>query len=91
MNILLHLSIYLSLYNSFTNTGGFILPRKLFSHFLLVEDFISCTCLKIHRLKKKICMQQFTTMRGLPLHTLSVLKLHQQWKTAHAAFITDLH
>lgn len=47
------LPIYLSLYNPFTNTDGFILPRKLFSHFLLVEDFISCTCLKIHRFKKK--------------------------------------
>lgn len=37
----------------FTNTAGFILQRKFFSHFLLLEDFISCTSLKIHRKIKK--------------------------------------
>lgn len=53
MNILLYLSIYFSIYTWFTNTDGFILQRKFFSHFLLVEDFISCTSLKIHRKIKK--------------------------------------
>lgn len=59
-----------------------ILQWKFFSHILLVEDLISCTYLKIHRkIRKKVCMQQLTTMWGLPLHMLSVLKLHKQQKT----------
>lgn len=55
-SILLYLSICFSLYIWFTNTDGFTLQRKFFSHFLLVEDFISCTFLKIHRkIKKNLC------------------------------------
>lgn len=45
---LLYLPIYFSLYIWFTNTNGFKLQRKFFSHFLLAEDFISCASLKIH-------------------------------------------
>lgn len=50
---LLYLSIHFSLYIRFANIDGFILHRKFFSHFLLVEDFISCTSLKIYRMIKK--------------------------------------